>query len=353
MARKKNSAALEAARAEYQLRNAPAPAVVASSQNSGGPEKFIEVEVRGTRRRIPARVLDLPRDQQKAFYDDLEAAEGKEANRSEFDNLMMSTMGMVEKIGQRVARVEQDQERSWGALDQLAQHVEQQDLSIEVQKGEAIKEAQAEMGQMVAMTAGYSARLQSDADRFRVEADNLATGLANTQQQIDVARDQTLGTLKSTRAGADAAKKDLEIKIAGLQSEIAAGRREAAELRNEVSDLRRSNRAMDDRQQLYSDVVSAGVTAMQNEFFTNPAFSDYRAAMGLNVRTCQVMADMNEKFFAQGAITEAQHEEMNQAIYAMQSLIERVKGRTDMPGTDESGDPKLQPVPSDNSGFYG
>ena len=319
----------------------PAPQGGGSGLKKPSPSpEFVEADVRGTRRRIPAQVLDMPPNKQAAFYDQLESLDNKANSEDRFDTTAMRILDVVDAQTKRINGLESELADAQNAVYVVRRQMENLETEVEVRKSEALSEASGQVAQQVVHAGTVASQLRSDAEAHEREAQNLQVTIANQQQKIATTADSALGSISSQKKLSDLSKKQLEETVIELQSQVSKVSREQQEILTQFTNAKRQDRAAQDRQELAHYCVNESLTALLATVFNNSNFNELRQALGLNLSSTQKEWVENEHLFATGYIDANRYEERKFDLQVRKETLSRVHQLKEMPGVDElRGDP--------------
>ena len=143
-------------------------------RNPSSVPEFVDADVRGTRRRIPTRVYDLPTDQRERFFDSLETAEGEKKAESRFDNVALALLDQQDAMAKRVSTLESQLGTALVAIERLQQRITEKDARVEIAKSEALSAQQVEIAGMTVNLQAIGAEQEANHQRRLQEAEEQA-----------------------------------------------------------------------------------------------------------------------------------------------------------------------------------
>lgn len=145
-------------------------------RNPSSVPDFVDADVRGTRRRIPTRVYDLPADQQQRFFDSLEEADQQQKD----DNLALQSVNQMldlrDKDSARVKALESQVGSLLSIVEALQRRIDAKDNQLELAKSDALVDAESQLAQTIVNAGAVKAQLETAIANSASEAE---------QQQAD------------------------------------------------------------------------------------------------------------------------------------------------------------------------
>jgi hypothetical protein len=130
-------------------------------RNPSSVPEFVDADVRGTRRRIPTRVYDLPADQQQRFFDSLEEADQQQKD----DNLALQSVNQMldlrDKDSARVNALESQVGSLLSIVEALQRRIDAKDATVELAKSDALVDAESQLAQTIVNAGAVKAQLEA------------------------------------------------------------------------------------------------------------------------------------------------------------------------------------------------
>ena len=85
--------------------------------------------------------------------------------------------------------------------------------------------------------------------------------------------------------------------------------------------------------------IQGAQQAMETTWLTNSDFADYRSALGLTIADTQGVQSLIAQKLANGYLSQEEYDKILFSVLATREMLQRVKQRESLPGTDATGDP--------------
>ena len=304
------------------------------------PQQFVEGEFRGKKRRVPEQFYELNAAGQAAFLDQIEATETKQEEEKAFERIAMQLLDRMDSMEARMQEREaQLEERQLEQSERIA-GLEALKVQAQVQLDEKLVEAQSEIAHTVANVAAITADANNESSRRKREDEHQAIEHENRLAKTESRVASLEGRLKSAgnthqQSSAAAIEKASELKRQLSQFEVELGDSQAT-----LDQLNRAGRVAHDTKEIAKLATDMAQQQMRDQFYGSKSMAETRAWYGLNLVSLDAAIAGINALESNQAIPPKDAEKFKAAFQAQINAVQRVQGRTSLPGANSiTGDP--------------